>query len=615
MASDEQRLLVRELFKGTIARRDFIARAMALGMSVSAAAAALATYDDTTGVAHASPAAAPPEASARGNTVIFDMDTGPQTSSAIMNPYSEANPMSHGLEQAVIEPLFILNYGTGKIEPWLGESFTPNASLDVWTLKLHPGITWSDGEAFDADDVVFTINMLKTGPVLLNMWAAPMQQWVKSVRKVDNLTVEFTLTQPNPRFQLDYFAVNIVHSVWIVPEHIWKGQNPLTFTNYDQAKGWPVFTGPYKLTSFSPNQFIYDLNPNWWGAKTGFKALPAPKRLTWEVTASTDVAVAAASNHQLDSVANITLGAFQAMKSRNPNIIAFFNKPPYSWPDPCPRFLALNTTVPPWDDKDMRWALSYAINRPQIVTFAYNGITVPARFLYPAYPALNGYLKLLDDKGIFAKYPAGKFDPAKAAQILQGKGYTKSGGVYQKNGKKLSLEILVTADFQELVRVGRVLTQQLQNFGISVTARQLSFGTWGQLQAVGNYQAAISFSCGSVAEPWSTLDAYNASWVVPVGKNATNNDGRWKNTAYSKLVDQIGVTALGDPKLDTLFVQAMTIWLSELPAIPLNQAVELIPFDTTYWTGWPTAANYYAAPATWSQSNHVILQHLKSTGH
>ncbi len=61
----------------------------------------------------------------------------------------------------MIEPLFMLNYETGEIEPWLGTEMTSNDAFDVWTLKLREGIEWSDGEPMDADDVVFTINMLK----------------------------------------------------------------------------------------------------------------------------------------------------------------------------------------------------------------------------------------------------------------------------------------------------------------------------------------------------------------------------------------------------------------------------------------------------------------------
>ena len=115
-----------------------------------------------------------------------------------------------------------------------------------------------------------------------------MQHWVKSVKKVDNLTEEFTLTAPNPRFQLDYFSVRIWGSINILPKHVWEGQDPFTFTFYDADKGWPIGTGPYKLTSAAPTQFVWDRDDNWWGAKTGFHALPEPKRLIWVVAASED---------------------------------------------------------------------------------------------------------------------------------------------------------------------------------------------------------------------------------------------------------------------------------------------------------------------------------------
>src|SRR5207237_5638830 len=100
---------------------------------------------------------------------------------------------------------FILNYETGQIQGWTGESMTPNGTQDVWTLKLRPGVTWSDGVAFTADDVVFSIQMLiDHAPDLVD--SASMKEWVKNVSKVDDGTVTFTLNKPNPRFQLDYFS-------------------------------------------------------------------------------------------------------------------------------------------------------------------------------------------------------------------------------------------------------------------------------------------------------------------------------------------------------------------------------------------------------------------------
>ena len=110
---------------------------------------------------------------AREDTVILDRDgrEGPQPAFDNYNPYVPNNLGNGGLGQAIFEPLFILNYETGEIVPWLGESASSNDSLDVWTLNLREGAAWSDGEAMDADDVVFTFEMLMN-PDNAGLWRA-----------------------------------------------------------------------------------------------------------------------------------------------------------------------------------------------------------------------------------------------------------------------------------------------------------------------------------------------------------------------------------------------------------------------------------------------------------
>jgi peptide/nickel transport system substrate-binding protein len=54
--------------------------------------------------------------------------------------------------------------------------------------------------------------------------------------------------------------------------------------------------------------------------------------------------------------------------------------------------------------------------------------------------------------------------------------------------------------------------------------------------------------------------------------------------------------------------------MDELPVIPITQAKKIIPFDTTYWTGWPTFENDYIHPPTWWQSTHVIIHNLQPAG-
>ena len=82
----------------------------------------------------------------RKNTVIFDIDGGRVLTPDNWNPFTPGFRMDNGYHQSILEPLFILNYETGNIEPWLAESMTPNDKMDVWTLKLRNGVTWSDGQ-------------------------------------------------------------------------------------------------------------------------------------------------------------------------------------------------------------------------------------------------------------------------------------------------------------------------------------------------------------------------------------------------------------------------------------------------------------------------------------
>jgi peptide/nickel transport system substrate-binding protein len=178
----------------------------------------------------------------RTKTLILDMDSGRDLTPDVWNPYLPGRQLSQGYHQAILEPLFMLNYETGQIQGWTGESMTPNDSQDVWTLKIRDGVTWSDGVPFSADDVVFSIRMLIShAPDLVD--SANMKEWVASVNKIDDQTVQFNLNKPNPRFQLDYFPVRIWGSINIVPKHIWEGKDPLTFTYYDPAQGWPNWHG------------------------------------------------------------------------------------------------------------------------------------------------------------------------------------------------------------------------------------------------------------------------------------------------------------------------------------------------------------------------------------
>ncbi len=553
---------------------------------------------------------------AREDTVIFDIDNSSVPAPENFNPFVPGTNRNQGAHQAMWEPLFILNYETGEIQPWLGTEFTPNETQDVWTLKLREGVTWSDGQPFSADDVVFTIQMLLDDTTASLDNAANMQQWVKSIEKVDAQTVVFTLNEPNPRFQLDYFSVRIWGSILIMPKHVWEGQDPFTFTFYDKAKGWPIGTGPYKLTTASPNQFVWDRDDNWWGAKAGFHALPEPLRLIWVIAASEDQKALLMSSNQLDSAMNVSLGAFEAIQAKNPNVIAWHPDLPYAWADPCPRQLSFNLEKEPWSNVNLRKAVSLVIDRTKMIEIAYEGTTEPSRSMFVQYGGMNPVIDAVVNAGYGTEATA-NVDAGKA--LIEGEGYALNGsGLYEKDGVVLAVTIQVPNDTAEYTRSNNEVVEELRAAGIDAVSQPLTGSTFGDNMAMGNFEAAWNWEqCGSVNEPWNSMNTLNVSRYMPIGERASANYVRWNTDgakAYSAIVDQIGTLPLGDPQIPGLVAEAYKYVSDEVVVIPLAQAEKLVPFDTTYWTGWPTAENNYNHPATWWNSTHQIILNLKKAG-
>jgi peptide/nickel transport system substrate-binding protein len=185
---------------------------------------------------------------------------------------------------------------------------------------------------------------------------------------------------------------------------------------------------------------------------------------------------------------------------------------------------------------------------------------------------------------------------------------------WSKDGKDLTLEIQVPEDFIELIRIGDVYVEQLQKFGINANVMKLG-AVFYDNAANGDYEAQSSwFACGSINEPWSTLNQFTGE-AAPLGERAKggpiNNQWRWSNQEYTDIVAEIGVTKLDDPKLLELTERALAILYDELPAIPAAQSRKIVPFNSTYWTGWPTQENYYIWPCNWCSVFAVAMTKLE----
>ena len=548
---------------------------------------------------------------AREDTVIFDLDRTIQDPENF-NWFTAGTKRMHGAHQAMWEPLFILNYTTGELDPWLATGIEPNGDFTEWTMTLREGVEWSDGEAFNADDVVFTINMVLGNEELSAREAATIRAQVEAVEKVDDQTVKIMLKESNPRFPTENFGVRIFGSFLIMPEHVWSTvENPATFAFYP-----PIGTGPYTYTSGATNRMIWDRNDDYWGVKTGFQDMTAVQRLIWLETGGEESRAQLMATNQIDASQNVSIGTFEAVQAQNPNVIAWHDGYPYAWPDPCARQMEINTTVAPWDDPAMRKAVANIIDRNQIVNVAYEGTTVASETMFVQYGSMAPYIDAVKAAGHGLSASA-DVDAAKAA--IEAAGYTMgSDGIYEKDGEDLSVSIHVNSASTEYTRTIDVVVEQLNRAGIAAKAVPVENGVfWGEVLPFGAFEMSYSWlSCGSVNEPWTSMRRYTTASVVPVGERSPgfNNTARWDGPdaeAYTAIVDQMAGMAGDDPALPSMVAEAYGHLDAGTPFVPLVQAAKLLPFNTTYWTGWPTAENAYNHPAFWWGHTHQIIHNLE----
>jgi peptide/nickel transport system substrate-binding protein len=521
------------------------------------------------------------------------------------NPYLQTIRTRSGWQMAY-EPLSFYNMLTGEDIPWLGESHTFNADFTELTVKIRPDGLWSDGTQFTAKDVAYTLNMLRDPANAALDWATVINQWVADAVVTDDLTCTISLTAPNPRFYFNYLTQYSDIGILILPAHIWEGQNATEFTNYDLAAGWPITTGAYKLVQSTPEQKVWDLRPDWWAAAAGVATLPEVQRMIFLPPFEESRMAQMVISNEADTTLNISPATMPSLFEQNPAIVTHSGQDlPYGYTDWWPSGLGFNCSQAPWDNPQVRWAVSYAIDRQQLVDFGYRGAGEPTTVPFPYYAPLLSYIEGIQD--LLTTYPTNAFDLSKTEELMTAAGYAKDGdGFWAKDGARVTMNVTTFQVFAEIVPI---VTEQLKAAGFDA-----SFGMptdFFDRLTTGSNDVYIWGHGGSVRDPYATLELYHTKFVKPTGE-FTYPFYRWSNPEFDALVDEMGVTAPEDPKTTELFRSAMEIWLRELPDVPLLQFYHRIPMNQTYWTGWPSKEDPYINEAFWHRTFILVLARLKA---
>lgn len=591
----------------------------------------------------------------REELLIVDLLVGRVSNPTVFNPYRVGTILEDGLHNLALDSLWDINTVTGEWTNVLAAA--PPEPLDdtykTWEITLREGIAWSDGEPFTAEDVIFTFDMLTTNEELpgYGFWSDFVQEAVAE----GDYTVKLTLKRPYAKLQTQLGVVVFGNGFRPIPKHIWESENPATFDNYP-----PVGVGPYTLEQVDPQGywFLWKKRPDWQQSTVGqVVGEPKPNYVLFVAYGPEERRVLAGIQHQLDVFTDITPESWDVLRARNPAAQTFDPNFPYAWmDDPCERGMTFNLSRPPFDQKEVRWALTLATNIQEVSMATFSGMLrmsplhIPPIGVFkddyfgalepwltdfaledgykPFDPnaavsmseTLNAQGKEVPSDPEAAKDLFGigwwKYDPDQATKLLESVGFSKEGGRWLKpDGSPWTITIVAPSNFEvQSSRLAYAVADSWRNFGVEVNVQAVESGQFWTIWPTGNYDAGSYWpGCGQIPDIWSFVNGFNKKYVVPTGEAPPANQIRWTNDEISRIGEEMEGLLPSDPKTIELGREALKVFVEEMPYIPMVGTSKFVPVDTTYWTGWPSIDNHYDNPVWWWSGFKYILPHIEST--
>ncbi|MDR7331456.1 ABC transporter substrate-binding protein [Roseateles asaccharophilus] len=293
------------------------------------------------------------------------------------------------------------------VEPALATKWTFVSPSQV-RFELRKGVKFHDGTPFTADDVVFSLQRIKHPASNTIIYASG----IKEVKKIDSHTVDFILDGPSPVLLRNLTYVRIMSKAWAVKN---KVENPQDFKAKEDtfASRNAMGTGPYRLTSWTPDQrIVMAANKDWWDKPKGNIS-----EVIYLPIKSDATRVAALLSGDVDLLTDLPPQDVAKLKA-DPRLKVI------DGPENRTIFFALDLGSDeikgsnikgknPFKDKRVREAMSLAIDREAIKRTLMRGLSIPAALMVA--PVAYGWSQELD--------VVSKPDVARAKQLMTDAGY------------------------------------------------------------------------------------------------------------------------------------------------------------------------------------------------
>ena len=561
-----------------------------------------------------------------------------------------------GLQQLALDALWYIDPDAGVDGVWdnalAAEPPIYNDDFTQMTVKLREGIYWSDGVEFTADDLYYTVDLIKNTPGLASQGL--FEGSIDHMEQPDRNTVIFYLKAPNSRFHAT-FTVRW-GALFMMPKHIWEQvEDPVAFKFNP-----PVSLGAYTLRDSDPNGkwFLWERREDWQRTSVARLGDVDVKYAMYIDPGPSDKRVIAQTAHQLDVIHDITPEGRITLARENPSSVGWFPSFPWAHPDPTLPAVIYNNEKPGLDKKEVRWALTLAIDIAQVALASYRGaatisaIHVPPTGLYPQYyheplePWLNDFTikvggedykpydptaaqRIADvarqslgdlvptDPDVIKQYiGAGwwNYDLAAAEQLMLDAGMQKVNGKWAlPDGSEFKVPLMSMSGESNptMNRAAAMVVENWATFGID-TSLNSQANPWPIMDA-GEYSANLAWTIetwGGHPDLFFFLSSWHSKFYVPSGQpDVGSNSMRWKNPELDSIIEQIQAISFDDPQGVELGQEYCKLAVQEMPITPLMAYNVFTTMDTTYFTGYPSVDDPYTDPVpNWGNTKYMFVK-------
>lgn len=447
--------------------------------------------------------------------------------------------------------------------PRLAQSWDWSSDSLSLAVHLDPKARWHDGQPVRSTDITYSYRIYSD-----SAYSSLAQELsdIDSVTTADSLTAIFWFKK---RYPLQFY--DATSQMQILPQHIYS-KIPIDSLNEIASQTRPIGTGRYRFVTEKAGESIEVVADT-----TNYRGAPKIRRILWRVFGSPSEASNALIVGEADVYDNMRLVDVAKAKG-NPNLKLLVS------PGSDYYFMAFNIARSPFGSRDLRRALTMAVDRTAIVRNVYDSLASAAVGPTVSYfPSTSRDLRQLPD------------DPSKAASLLDSLGWRRNPttGIRSRGGRELKFKVIFPSTSSSRTKVATMLQAQLHQVGVELQLDPVDYTTFNSYLVKHDFDVALinwhlGTSPASIRILWATdapqnfgsysnriFDAYVDSAIS--ARNASKNS-MFYNRAYQIAIDDAAAIWLQEPRL----------------VIGLSKRINPVPYRPDAW--WWSLPEWFIPP-------------------